>query len=92
MKDKVIAISNKVDVLINQNSDLLSENQSLKSNIQEFQQIIEKNNSKIRLLDKQIDELKVKSTEKKDFDVDGYKNKLNGLMEEIDECIAILNN
>lgn len=91
MKDKIIAISGKVDLLIARNNDLTSENQNLKSKIQEFQQTNEENSSKINALSAQIKELQLKSTSENDFDVETYKNKLNGLMVEIDECIAILN-
>lgn len=92
MKEKLATISHKIDDLINRNGVLFSENQILNGKIQEFQQIINEKNSEIDQLKGRVLELEKKSTEKANFDVEDYKNKLNGLMKEIDECIAILNN
>ena len=92
MKNKLQAISSKVDQLIERNANLSSENESLKLKNQEFQRSNEQKDSVINELKVQIAELKKRKASDGDFDVENYKNKLNGLMKEIDECIAILNN
>lgn len=91
MKNKIEAISLKVDKLIERNAELSSENQNLKSENQEFQRLISEKNSEITGLKGMIEEFKKSSASDKEFDVENYKNRLNGLMKEIDECIAILN-
>ena len=92
MKDKIQAISIKIDNLMGRNAQLSSEIQNLKSENQKFQLLLEEKNSKMEELNVQILEVKKQSTSNQGFDVENYKNKLNGMMKEIDECIAILNN
>ncbi len=92
MKDKIQAISIKIDNLIERNAQLSSEIQNLKSENQKFQLLLDEKDSKMEELNLLIVELKKQNTSDQGFDVENYKNKLNGLMKEIDECIAILNN
>ena len=77
MKEKIEAISMKVDGLILRNADLSSENQSLKSENQEFQRLINAKNSEIEGLKDQIEQLRKNAASDSEFDVENYKNKLN---------------
>jgi len=84
-------LKGKVEKLVTLHKAFKGENEKLTSEIADFKKTIENQTIKIQTLEKENKELLLKKDEEKDNIVTNTKEKINELVQEIDDCIALLN-
>lgn len=94
MEDASILISGieyKIKILAENNESLLKENVKLKAQNSELNDLAQKQQNELDLLEEKIAVLKVSKTFGSDTDRQGAKIKIDELVREIDQCLNLLN-
>ena len=94
MSDLTLNISDlkeKVEKLITLHKAFKKENEDLKSEMDVLKKNIENQSVKIQNLEKENKELLAQKTQEKDKIVTNTNEKINELVQEIDDCITLLN-
>ncbi|MDA3952904.1 MAG: hypothetical protein PF485_04605 [Bacteroidales bacterium] len=91
-KDIVITLKDKIKKLLSLYNDLKAENAQLKSQKEENKTIIKNKEAELDFLQNKYNKLKLaKSLLASTGDSHDAKIKINGIVREIDKCIALLN-
>jgi regulator of replication initiation timing len=81
----------KVEKLVTLHKAFKEENEKLTLEVSDFKKTIENQTIKIQQLENENKELSIKKDEEKNDIVTNTKEKINELVQEIDDCIALLN-
>lgn len=81
----------KVEKLVTLHKAFKEENEKLTLELSDFKKTIENQTIKIQLLEKENKDLLIKKDEEKDNIVTNTNEKITELVQEIDDCIALLN-
>lgn len=91
-KDIVVTLKDKVKKLLSLYNDLKAENADLKSQTEKQKNIIKNKEAELDFLKNKYNKLKLaKSLLASTGDSHDAKIKINGIVREIDKCIALLN-
>jgi hypothetical protein len=91
-KDIVVTLKDKVKKLLSLYNDLKAENADLKSQAEKQKNIIKNKEAELDFLKNKYNKLKLaKSLLASTGDSHDAKIKINGIVREIDKCIALLN-
>ncbi len=91
-KDIVVTLKDKLKKVLSLYNDLKEENTELKSQTEEHKTIIKNKEAELEFLKNKYNKLKLaKSLLASSGDSHDAKIKINGIVREIDKCIALLN-
>lgn len=83
-------LKGKIEKLVKLHQQLKQENDSLMTEKQNLTKVIEEQRATIETLQKNNEELEQKKSEEQNTIITDTKLKINELVQEIDECIALL--
>lgn len=83
-------LKGKIEKLVKLHQQLKQENDSLITEKQNLVQLVEEQKATIESLQKSKEELELKKSEEQNTIITDTKLKINELVQEIDECIALL--
>lgn len=86
----IIDLKGKIEKLVKLHQQLKQENDSLMTEKQNLTKVIEEQRATIETLQKNNEELEQKKSEEQNTIITDTKLKINELVQEIDECIALL--
>lgn len=87
----IIDLKAKVEKLVTLHKAFKQENEKLTMEIVDLKKTVENQTIKIETLEKENKEVALKKDEEKNNIVINTKEKINELVQEIDDCIALLN-
>lgn len=90
LTDSITALKAKTEQIINLFTVLKKENEGLKENIKSITQEIENKDVIIKKLEEETKQLSNKNNEEENRLYNDSKEKINELVQEIDNCIALL--
>lgn len=90
LNSNIVDLKSKVEKLINLHQVLKSENEQLKKSNHELLEVIENQKNRIQLTESTTSELTTKNSTEQEQRISETKIKINELVQEIDNCIALL--
>lgn len=90
LNSNIVDLKSKVEKLVHLHQVLKSENEQLKKSNNELLEVIENQKNRIRLTESTTSELTTKNSTEQEQRISETKIKINELVQDIDNCIALL--
>jgi hypothetical protein len=90
LNSNIVDLKSKVEKLVHLHQVLKNENEQLKKSNNELLEVIENQKNRIRLTESTNSELTIKNSTEQEQRISETKIKINELVQEIDNCIALL--
>lgn len=90
LNSNIVELKSKVEKLIHLHQVLKNENEQLKKSNNELLEVIENQKNRIQLTESTSSELTIKNSTEQEQRISETKIKINELVQEIDNCIALL--
>jgi hypothetical protein len=90
LNSNIVDLKSKVEKLVHLHQVLKNENEQLKKSNNELLEVIENQKNRIRLTESTTSELTTKNSTEQEQRISETKIKINELVQEIDNCIALL--